>query len=58
VSLFGALVRTAVNVVALPVAAAKDVVTLGGVVTEERSALVEAVERLKREAEDEPEVQP
>jgi len=31
--LFGQLVRTAVNVMLLPVAVVKDVVTLGGVVT-------------------------
>jgi hypothetical protein len=50
-SLFGALVRTAVNVATLPVAVAKDAVTLGGTITDERSAVAEALERLKREAE-------
>lgn len=51
-SLFGALVRTAVNIASLPVAAVNDVITLGGVITDERSALVEAVECLKREVEE------
>lgn len=35
--LFGKLVATAVNVVTLPVAVAKDIVTLGGVSTEQRT---------------------
>lgn len=34
--LFGQIVRTAINVATLPVAVAKDVVTLGGVMTERR----------------------
>lgn len=50
--LFGQLIRTAVNIVALPVAVAKDVVTLGGVLIEEDSATLEAIERLKDEAEE------
>jgi len=50
--LFGAIVRTAVNAVILPVAAVKDVVTLGGVITDEPSAFVKAVERLKKEADE------
>jgi hypothetical protein len=33
--LFGQLIRTAVNVATLPIAVAKDVVTLGGVATEQ-----------------------
>jgi hypothetical protein len=54
VSLFGALVRTAVNVAALPVAVVADAVTLGGVANDrpEGSYTLEAIERLKREAED------
>lgn len=48
--LFGQLVRTVVNVALVPVAVAKDVVTLGGIVTDEPPATVEALERLKREA--------
>jgi hypothetical protein len=50
--LFVALVRTAVNVATLPISTAKDVVTLGGTLTDERSALAENVERLKREADE------
>lgn len=52
--LFGALVRTAVNVVTLPVAVAADVVTLGGVANgrQEGSYTLEAIERLKREADE------
>lgn len=34
--LFGQIVRTVVNVATLPVAITKDVVTLGGVITEQR----------------------
>lgn len=49
--LFGQLVRTLVNTALLPVAIAKDVVTLGGVVTEdEKSATRQALEQLKDEA--------
>ena len=31
--IFGQIIRTAVNIIGLPVAVAKDVVTLGGVIT-------------------------
>ena len=49
--IFGQLVRTVVNTALLPVAVVKDVVTMGGVVTEdEKSATREALERLKDEA--------
>lgn len=49
--IFGQLVRTAVNVALLPVAIAKDVVTLGGMCNDaERLAIAEAIERLKDEA--------
>ena len=49
--LFGQLIRTVVNVVALPVAAVKDVVTLGGVVTEKAEPYsVTAIKKLKDEA--------
>lgn len=49
--LFGQLVRTVVNVALLPVAAAKDVVTLGGILTDDdESATRQALERLKDEA--------
>ena len=51
-SLFGAIVRTAVNVVALPIAVAKDAITLGNVAHPERGTFTEqAVQRLKDEAE-------
>ena len=48
--LFGQIVRTVVNTALLPVAAAKDIVTAGGLLTDEESALKEAIERLKDEA--------
>lgn len=49
--LFGALVRTAVNVVVLPAAVVADVVTLGGVATDKRTSYTqEAIQRLKDEA--------
>lgn len=48
--LFGQLVRTVVNTIVLPVAVVKDIVTLGGVLTDEDSAIREALERLKEEA--------
>jgi hypothetical protein len=57
-SLFGKLVRTVVNVAELPVAVAKDVLTLGGTVTEQnptghgKTYTREQLERLKDEAED------
>lgn len=49
-SLFGAIVRTVVNTAVIPMAVAKDVLTLGGAVTGERSATLKQVERIKREA--------
>lgn len=52
--LFGQIVRTVVNVASLPVAIGKDVVTLGGVLTDDdESATRQALERLKDEASDE-----
>ena len=49
--LFAQLVRTAVNVVGLPVAVVKDVFTLGGVATENPTTYtVEQLQRLKDEA--------
>ena len=51
-SLFGQLVRTVVNVATLPVAVAKDVLTLGGAATgEDKPYTVQKLEQLKREAE-------
>jgi len=52
-SLFGKIVRTVVNTAALPVAAAKDVFTLGGVARYPRgSYIVEQLQKIKDEAED------
>jgi hypothetical protein len=51
-SLFGKVVRTAVNVATLPVSVAKDVVTLGGVTRPKGSYLVEKLQKIKDEAED------
>lgn len=48
--LFGQFVSTAVNVVVLPVQVAKDVVTLGGVATDNRSATLRQLEKIKEEA--------
>jgi hypothetical protein len=51
VSLFGKLVKTAVNIVALPIEAAKDVVTLAGVTTgQEKSYTTQRIEKLAIEA--------
>ena len=50
-SLFGAFVRTVVNVATLPVAVVKDVVTLGGVaMCKEKSYTAEKLEQIKEEA--------
>lgn len=52
-SLFGKLVNTVVNVATLPVAIAKDVITLGGVGTDRRESYTEEkLEQIKREAQD------
>lgn len=48
--LFGQLVRTAVNLAALPVAVVKDVATLGGTLIDEPSAVKRALQQLKDEA--------
>ena len=47
---FGKLIRTVVNVAVLPVAIAKDVVTLGGVALDQRPATVQQLEKIKEEA--------
>jgi hypothetical protein len=53
-TLFGALVRTVVNVVTLPVAVAHDAVSLAGAIDNDgKSHTLEHLERLKREAEPE-----
>ena len=52
-SLFGKIVRTAVNTAGLPVAAVKDVFTLGGTArVVPKSFIVEQLEKIKDEAED------
>jgi hypothetical protein len=51
--LFGAIIRTAVNVATLPVDVVKDVVTLGGVATENgKSSTLEKLKQIKREADE------
>lgn len=53
--LFGQIVRTLVNVATLPVAVAKDVFTLGGaVLDEDRCYTSKHLDKLKREASEEP----
>jgi len=51
--LFGAIVRTAVNVACLPVDVVKDVATLGGQLTDDESAVVRRARRLKTESDSE-----
>ena len=52
-SLFGKIVRTVVNVAALPVEVVKDVVTLGGISTEQpKPYTLQRIDTLKVEAED------
>ena len=49
--LFGKIVATAINVATLPVAVAKDVVTLGGVATDQRHPyIVQKLQQIKDEA--------
>jgi hypothetical protein len=52
-SLFGQFVATVVNVATLPVAVVKDVVTLGGVATDQNeSYIVQKLREIKEEAKD------
>ena len=48
----GGLLKTAVEVVTLPVAVVKDVVTLGGVLVDEDSATVNKLERIAEDVEE------
>lgn len=49
--LFGAVVRTTVNVALLPVAVAKDAITLGGTTTDRRRSYTAAhLDKIKDEA--------
>lgn len=52
-SLFGKIVKIAVNVATLPIDAAKDVITLGGVSSKGRFEpyLMEKLEKIKEDAE-------
>lgn len=51
--IFGQIIRTAVNTAMLPVAVAKDIVTLGGTLTERRTSYTtKQLEKLKDEAEE------
>lgn len=51
--LFGKIVKTAINVATLPVSVAKDVVTLGGVATEQRDSYTsQKLQQIKDEADD------
>jgi hypothetical protein len=53
-SLFGKLVRTTINVATLPIYVAKDVVTLGGLATDQSESYIEQkLQQIKDEAEDE-----
>ena len=52
-SLFGKIVRTAVNVATLPLDVAKDVVTIGGKMTgQDESYIEKKLDLIKEEAED------
>lgn len=49
-SLFGAIVKTVVNVATLPVAVVKDVVTLGNIASGDEPYTVQKIEQIKKEA--------
>ena len=51
--LFGALVKTAINVATIPVAVTKDVLTLGGSITDQRKTYTEQkLDEIKKDAEE------
>jgi hypothetical protein len=50
VSLFGAIVKTVVNVVTLPVAVVKDVVTLGNIASGDEPYTIQKIQQIKEEA--------
>lgn len=51
--LFGQFIRTVVNTAVLPVAVVKDIITLGGVATDQDATYIgQAIERLKDEADE------
>lgn len=49
-SLFGAIVKTVVNIVTLPVAVVKDVVTLGNIASGDEPYTIQKIEQIKKEA--------
>ena len=51
-SLFGKIVRTAINTALLPVAVVKDVVTLGNIASADKTYTQQQLEQIKEEAED------
>lgn len=52
-SIFGKLIKVAVDTtVRLPVAVVKDIATLGGVIIDEDSSVVEAVKKTARDTKD------
>lgn len=50
--LFGKLIRLTIDTATLPLDAAKDVVTLGGAVTEEESSVAKKLRKLQAEVDD------
>lgn len=53
-SLFGALIKTTVNIATLPIDIIKDVVTLGGVITEQdKPYTLQKLDTIKEDIEDE-----
>lgn len=52
-SLFGKIVKTVVNVVELPIAVAKDVVTLGNIASgDDQTYTRQQIEKIKEDADD------
>jgi len=50
--LFGKILKTALDVATTPIDIVKDVVTLGGAITDEESALVKKARRLSEDLEE------
>lgn len=50
--IFGKLIKTTIDIATTPIDIVKDVSTLGGAITEEESALVKKVKRLKEDVEE------
>ena len=52
-SIFSAIIKTAVNIATLPVAMVKDVITMGGTTMgEEKTYTEQKIEQIKKESED------